>query len=95
MVYIHIRGIYTKGVNSMSIKVFSTPTCPWCTKVKEYLTKKGVAFESIDVSADRAAAMEMVKKTKQMGVPVVQIGEEFVIGYDTARIDSLIEAEQG
>ena len=79
----------------MNVKVFSTPTCPWCTKVKEYLTKKGVSFESIDVSADRAAAMEMVKKTKQMGVPVVQIGEEFVIGYDTARIDSLIEAEQG
>ncbi|MBN1333141.1 MAG: glutathione S-transferase N-terminal domain-containing protein [Synergistales bacterium] len=78
----------------MKIKVFSTPTCPWCTKVKEYLSKKGLEFENVDVSLNREAAMEMVKKTKQMGVPVTQIGEEFVIGYDTARIDSLIEEQK-
>ncbi len=52
--------------------------------------KKGIQFEYIDVSANREAAMEMVRKTKQMGVPVTQIGEEFVVGYDTARIDELL-----
>ena len=69
------------------IRVYSTSTCPWCTKAKEYLAKKGVSFETVDVSADREAAMEMVKKTKQMGVPVVQIGERYIVGYDTKSID--------
>jgi glutaredoxin-like YruB-family protein len=77
----------------MIVKVFSTPTCPWCTKVKDYLANKGVEFEPIDVSANREAAMEMVRKTKQMGVPVTQIGEEYVIGYDTARLDELLSSE--
>ena len=69
------------------IRVYSTSTCPWCTKAKEYLEKKGVSFETVDVSANREAAMEMVKKTKQMGVPVVQIGERYIVGYDKKAID--------
>jgi glutaredoxin-like YruB-family protein len=74
----------------MNIKVYSTTTCPWCTKVKDYLKSKGLEFENVDVSANREAAMEMVKKTQQMGVPVTEIDGEFVIGYDTAKIDELI-----
>ena len=73
------------------IKVFSTKTCPWCTKVKEYLQNKGVEFETVDVSANREAAMEMVKKTGQMGVPVTQIGEKYIIGYNPEAIDADIE----
>lgn len=69
------------------IKVFSTPTCPWCTKVKDYLQNKGVAFENVDVASDRAAAMEMVRKSGQMGVPVTQIGEKYIVGYNTEAID--------
>ena len=57
----------------MEVKVYSTPTCPWCTKVKEYLKDKGVAFTSVDVSQDRAAARDMVARTGQMGVPVIDI----------------------
>jgi glutaredoxin-like YruB-family protein len=74
----------------MNIKVYSTTTCPWCTKVKDYLKSKGLEFENVDVSANREAAMEMVQKTQQMGVPVTEIDGEFVIGYDTAKIDELI-----
>jgi len=73
------------------IKVFSTKTCPWCTKVKEYLQNKGIEFETVDVSANREAAMEMVKKTGQMGVPVTQIGEKYIIGYNPEAIDAEIE----
>ena len=69
------------------IRVYSTSTCTWCTKAKEYLENNGVSFETVDVSADREAAMEMVKKTKQMWVPVVQIGERYIVGYDTKAID--------
>lgn len=73
------------------IKVYSTPTCPWCTKAKEYLTSKGVIFEVIDVSQNREAAMDMVRKTGQMGVPVVQFDEKYIVGFDRQAIDEEIE----
>jgi len=72
------------------VKVFSTATCPWCTKVKEYLSSIDVAYDSVDVGADKAAAMEMVKKTRQMGVPVTQIGEKYIVGFDKAAIDEAL-----
>ncbi|WP_273015652.1 MULTISPECIES: glutaredoxin domain-containing protein [Aminobacterium] len=70
------------------IKVYSTPTCPWCTKAKEYLTSKGVEFEVVDVAKDREAAMDMVKRTKQMGVPVVQFDDVYIVGFDRTAIDA-------
>ncbi|WP_286934776.1 MULTISPECIES: glutaredoxin domain-containing protein [Aminobacterium] len=73
------------------IKVYSTPTCPWCTKTKEYLTSKGMIFEVIDVSQNREAAMDMVRKTGQMGVPVVQFDEKYIVGFDRQAIDEEIE----
>lgn len=76
-----------------NVKVYSTPTCPWCTKVKEYLESIGVEFENVDVSKDRDAAMAMVKKTRQMGVPVTEIGENFIIGFDKDSIDEALKEE--
>jgi len=70
-----------------NVKVYSTPTCPWCVKVKDYLKSKNVDFENIDVSSNREAAMDMVKKTGQMGVPVTLIGEVYIVGFDQAKID--------
>lgn len=57
----------------MIIKVYSTPTCPWCVLAKKYFKDKNIAFEDIDVSADQAKAQEMVEISGQMGVPVVVI----------------------
>lgn len=76
-----------------NVKVYSTPTCPWCTKVKEYFESIGVEFENVDVSKDRDAAMAMVKKTRQMGVPVTEIGENFIIGFDKDSIDKALKEE--
>lgn len=76
----------------MSVKVYSTPTCPWCTVAKNYLSSRKVAFEDLDVSRDRNAAMEMVKKSGQRGVPVIDIDGEIIVGFDQAKIDSLIRA---
>ena len=73
----------------MNIKVYSTPTCPYCKMAKEYLSSKGIAYEDIDVSTDNTAAEEMVKVSGQMGVPVVVIDGQSVVGFDKARIDSL------
>ena len=75
----------------MIVKVYSTPTCPYCIRAKEYLSSKGVEFQNIDVSQDQTAVEEMVKLSGQMGVPVIVIGEEVITGFDKARIERLIE----
>jgi len=76
----------------MSIKVYSTPTCPWCTVAKKYLTSKNVRFEDLDVSLNREAANEMVQKSGQRGVPVIDINGNIIIGFDQTKIDRLISA---
>jgi len=74
----------------MAVMVYSTPTCPWCTKVKEYLKGKNIEFESIDVAADQTKAEEMVKKSGQMGVPVIDINGTIIIGFDQEAIDKAL-----
>ncbi|NLW03130.1 MAG: glutaredoxin family protein [Clostridiaceae bacterium] len=74
----------------MTVKVYSTPTCPWCIRAKDYLRSKNVAFEDIDVSRDRMGAMEMVQKSGQRGVPVLDIDGQIIVGFDQKKIDELI-----
>ena len=66
----------------MSVTVYSTPTCPWCTKTKEFLTQQKIKFKDIDVSTDEKAAQDMVKKSGQRGVPVIDANGEIIIGFD-------------
>lgn len=74
----------------MSVKVYSTPSCPWCTVAKNYLKSKNVKFEDMDVSKNREAAMEMVQKSGQRGVPVIDIDGNIIVGFDQGAIDNLI-----
>lgn len=74
----------------MSVIIYSTPTCPYCHKAKEYLEKKGVAFEDVDVSADAQRQQEMVEKSGQMGVPVLDINGTIIVGFDQAKIDAAL-----
>ena len=74
----------------MSVKVYSTPTCPWCSMAKKYLDSKNVRYEDLDVSMDRNAATEMISKSGQRGVPVIEIDGNIIVGFDKDRIDSLI-----
>ncbi len=67
--------------------VFSTPTCTYCNAAKRYFREKGVKFRDVDVSRDQAAARDMVKRSGQMGVPVIDIGGKIVIGFDRPKID--------
>jgi glutaredoxin-like YruB-family protein len=71
-------------------KVYSTATCPYCIRLKEYLKQKNIDFQDFDVSQDKASLEEMVKLTGQMGVPVVVVDGKVVIGFDKAKIDSLL-----
>lgn len=81
-----------KEGNNMAVKVYSTPSCPWCTVAKNYLASKNVQFEDIDVSRNREAAMEMIQKSGQRGVPVLDINGSIVVGFDQATIDTLIRS---
>lgn len=69
------------------IKVYSTPTCPWCRMLKDYLIEKKVEFENIDVSSDRNAADEMVEKSGQLGVPQIEINGRMIVGFDRDAIE--------
>lgn len=75
----------------MSVKVYSTPSCPWCTVAKKYLTSKNVKFEEVDVSKSNEAAYEMVRKSGQRSVPVIDINGSIIVGFDQATIDRLIQ----
>ncbi len=72
------------------VRVFSTSMCPYCTTLKEFLKEKNIEFEDINVTEDIQAQEEMIKKSKQMGVPVVEIDEEIVVGFDKEKICKLL-----
>ncbi|RJQ38615.1 NrdH-redoxin [Candidatus Microgenomates bacterium] len=72
------------------VKVFSTPTCPYCHMAKDYLTDKKVAFEDIDVSQDQQQAQKMVERSGEMGVPQLWIDDQIVIGFNKPVIDHLL-----
>ena len=69
------------------VKVFSTPTCPYCVTLKEYLKENKIEFEHVDVSQDKVGLDEMVKKSGQMGVPVITIDDQTIVGFDREKID--------
>lgn len=79
-----------KGGIFMSVKVFSTPSCPWCTRAKDYLSSKGVEYTDVDVSVDRNAATEMIQKSGQRGVPVLDINGNIIVGFNQPEIDRLL-----
>lgn len=72
------------------VKVFSTPTCPYCHMAKDYLKGKKIAFEDIDVSQDQNQARAMVEKSGEMGVPQLWIDDQIVIGFNKPVIDELL-----
>ncbi len=72
------------------VKIYSTPTCPYCRMAKEYLSSKGIPYQDFDVAKDRNALDEMVKTSGQMGVPVILVDSEAVIGFDKAKLNALL-----
>jgi len=72
------------------ITVYSTTVCPYCKMAKEYLAQKGVDFKDINVQEDEEAAAEMIRKTGQMGVPVIDINGTIIVGFDRTAIDEAL-----
>ena len=72
------------------VTIYSTPTCPFCIRAKQFLKDNGILFEDIDVSSDQAKAQEMIKKSGQMGVPVIDIDGELIVGFDKEKIKEVL-----
>ena len=73
------------------VKVYSTDSCPWCVKAKQYLKSKGVEYKEINVAEDMEGREEMVNLSGQMGVPVVNINGTIIVGFDKPAIDEALE----
>jgi glutaredoxin-like YruB-family protein len=71
--------------------VFSTPTCTYCNQAKRYFRERGVRFRDVDVSKDAQAARDMVRRSGQQGVPVIEIGGKVIVGFNKPEIDRLLE----
>lgn len=72
------------------IIIYTTSMCPYCDYAKDYLNEKKVDFEEIDVSNNKEKAQEMIEKSKQMGVPVIDIDGNIIIGFDKEKIDKYL-----
>ncbi len=77
------------------VKIYSTPTCPYCKIAKDFLTENKIQYEEVDVAASQSAAQEMVTRSGQMGVPVIDIDGQLIVGFDKAKIKKLLGLQGG
>nr|MBT6995204.1 NrdH-redoxin [Candidatus Woesearchaeota archaeon]MBT7237239.1 NrdH-redoxin [Candidatus Woesearchaeota archaeon] len=75
----------------MKVKVYSTQSCPYCKMAKEWLKEKNIKFEEVDVTSDQEAQKEMVDKSGQMGVPVIEVDGEILVGFDKPKLEKLLK----
>ena len=73
------------------VTVYSTSTCPFCIRAKQFLKDSNISFENIDVSENPDKADEMIKKSGQMGVPVIDIDGEMIVGFDKEKIKEVLK----
>ena len=78
------------GKPKKNVVIYTTPTCPWCNRLKQYLRMHKIAFRDIDVSKDPKIAQELVKKSGHTGVPQAEIDGKIVVGFDKKKIDQLL-----
>ncbi|MGC8856458.1 MAG: glutaredoxin family protein [Anaerolineae bacterium] len=76
--------------NQPRVIIFTTPTCTFCNMAKKYFRERGIRFKDVDVSRDPVAARDMMRRSGQSGVPVIDIGGKIVVGFDRPKIDKLL-----
>ncbi|MEX0917343.1 MAG: glutaredoxin domain-containing protein [Candidatus Paceibacterota bacterium] len=74
-----------------NVTIYSTPACHFCHAAKEFFKENNIEFTDYDVSADAEKRSEMVEKSGQMGVPVIFVDDEMIIGFDENKLKSLLE----
>jgi glutaredoxin-like YruB-family protein len=73
-----------------TVTIYSTPTCHFCQMTKDFLKEKGIAYTEFDVAHDLEKRQEMIQKSGQMGVPVIFVGDELIVGFDQGKLSSLL-----
>lgn len=66
----------------MSVKIYTSPTCPYCLMAKTFMKNNGIEFEEIDVSGNEQVAMEIIKKSGHIGVPIIEVNGSYIAGFD-------------
>ncbi len=87
---VYVTNIYGDKKPVKNVTVYTTPTCSWCTTVKRHLQENGIQYREVNVAADTKAAEEMVRKSGQQGVPQTDINGQIVVGFDKAKINTLL-----
>lgn len=87
---VSFRAVSDGESSQPAVTVYTTPSCSWCTRLKSYLNKNGIRYTEVNVAADPDAAETLVRQTGQQGVPQSNIGGEWIVGFDKARIDRLL-----
>ncbi len=74
------------------VTIYTTPTCPYCKMAKEFFKERKIKYKEIDISTNDKAAKEIIEESGQMGVPVIKIDSEIVLGFDRARLQKLLKS---
>ncbi len=77
-------------INTKKIEIFSTPTCHFCSLAKDWFKEKGLSYIEYDVATDIERRKEMVEITGQLGVPVIRIGEDVLIGFNPSKMAEIL-----
>jgi len=77
---------------SKAVTIYSTPVCHFCHLAKDYFTENNIAYTEYDVASDQAKRAEMIDLSGQMGVPVIVIGDDLIIGFDEAKVKEILAA---
>jgi len=77
----------------MTVIIYTTPTCPYCEMAKQFFRENNIEYKEIDVSKDSEAAREMIEKSGQMGVPVIEIDDKIIVGFNKPAIKEALGIE--
>lgn len=85
-----IHEVIMQAKAAPKIILFTTPTCSYCTLAKRYFNEQRIRFKEVDVSRNKDAAMDLQKRTGQMGVPVILINNKPIVGFDKSKINKIL-----
>jgi len=76
--------------STKKVTIYSTPTCPYCRQAKDYLSGRGIEFTELNVATDMDARNTMVQRSGQLGVPVIEVDGQVVVGFNRGKLDELL-----
>ena len=80
-----------RGEIMSKVKIYTTPTCPWCKKSKAWFKEQKISYTEVDVTSDDKGRDAMIEKSGQMGVPVIEIGKEIIVGFNPKAFEDALE----